>query len=396
MPRSDRRSQGFRCRLAWLFTAATLFVGASPADDTRAPGGDSAPADAVALGRRLFFDPNLSRHRTQSCATCHDPAHAFTDPRDNRVGGAVSTGDDGHSLGERNTPTATYARFSPRFHIDDGIARGGQFLDGRAGDLAAQAGEPPLNPVEMNMVDAAAVVSRLKENPAYVEAFDALYGEGILEDTDAAYRAMTQSIAAFQQGDELSSFDSRYDRHLRGELELTEAESLGMTLFFSEQFTNCNRCHQLRPVPGAGRETFSNYEYHNIGVPPNPMLTEVHGEHFIDRGLRQHPDIDEPAAAGRFKVPTLRNVAVTPPYMHNGVFRDLRTTVLFYNKYNSRADRRQINPETGERWADPEVPQNLSLQDLEAGPALDDRRVDALVAFMKALTDQRYEHLLPP
>jgi cytochrome c peroxidase len=107
-----------------------------------------------------------------------------------------------------------------------------------------------------------------------------------------------------------------------------------------------------------------------------------------------HPDIDDPNQRGKFKTPSLRNVAVTPPYMHNGVFKDLRTVVLFYNKYNSRSLARQINPETGEAWAKPEVPENLSMELLESGPALDDRRIDALVAFMKTLTDQRYEHLL--
>ena len=80
--------------------------------------------------------------------------------------------------------------------------------------------------------------------------------------------------------------------------------------------------------------------------------------------------------------------------MHNGVFKDLRTVVLFYNKYNSRSAKRQINPESGEKWRAPEVPENLSLKELETGPALDDRRIDALVAFMRTLTDRRYEHLL--
>jgi cytochrome c peroxidase len=84
----------------------------------------------------------------------------------------------------------------------------------------------------------------------------------------------------------------------------------------------------------------------------------------------------------------------TPAYTHNGVFRDLRTVVLFYNRYNTRKSERLVNPETGEPFAEPEILRNLSLDELEAGPALDDRRVDALVAFLKALTDRRYEHAL--
>ena len=148
-------------------------------------------------------------------------------------------------------------------------------------------------------------------------------------------------------------------------------------------------------LPGSEGETFSNYQFHNIGVPVNERLRRLNGkgEDFVDRGLLENPQVDDPAQAGRFKVPTLRNVAVTGPYMHNGVFADLRTVVLFYNKYNSRSAKRQINPETGEQWGAPEVADNLSLKELETGPALDDQRIDALVAFMKTLTDRRYEHL---
>lgn len=349
------------------------------------------------LGRLLYFDVNLSMNRTQSCATCHAPDRGFSDPRGTGVRAAASLGDDGHSLGDRNAPTAAYAAFSPRFHrTADGKYIGGQFLDGREPDLAGQAGGPPLNPIEMGMPDKASVVERLRENPAYVAAFERHFGSDIWQDTDRAYRAMADSIAAFEKTDFFAPFDSKYDRYLRGEYKLTKQEDLGMTLFFSQQFTNCNLCHQLKPRPAVDGETFTNYEYHNIGTPPNKALRAENGKgpDFVDRGLLDNPAVDDPAQAGRFKVPTLRNVAVTGPYMHNGVFSDLRTVVLFYNKYNSRSEKRQINPETGARWVEPEVADNLSEKELKTGPALDDKRIDALVAFMKALTDRRYEHLL--
>ena len=350
-----------------------------------------------ALGRALFFDVNLSRNRTQACATCHSPEFGFTDPRGNASGRAVSLGDDGRSLGDRNAPTASYAAFSPPFHLNDnGRYVGGQFLDGREQDLAGQAGGPPLNSVEMGMADMAAVAARLRENPSYIAAFDRLFGADILARPDAAYKAMTESIAAFERTDFFAPFDSKYDRYLRDEYSMTAQEDLGMTLFFSQQFSNCNLCHQLKPTPASTEETFSNYEYHNIGTPVNPAARAVNGvaSDHVDRGLLDNPAVDDPKQAGKFKVPTLRNVAVTGPYMHNGVFKDLRTVVLFYNKYNSRSAKRQINPESGEKWRAPEVPENLSLKELETGPALDDRRIDALVAFMRTLTDRRYEHLL--
>lgn len=349
------------------------------------------------LGEALFFDVDLSANRTQSCATCHDPDFGFVDPRETQAGRAVSLGDDGVSLGDRNTPTASYAAFTPLFHLNkDGEWIGGQFLDGREPDLEGQAGGPPLNPIEMGMPDKASVVARLQEKPEYIAAMTTLFTPDIFDDTDQAYLAMTQAIAAFERTDVFSPFDSKYDLFLRGEVELSDDEELGRVLFFSQQFTNCNLCHQLERSPISPRETFSNYEYHNIGVPVNHKVRALNGlgRGFVDTGLLGNPAVDDPEQEGKFKVPTLRNVAVTGPYMHNGVFEDLRTVVLFYNKYNSLSPARQINPETGKMWLFPEVMHSLSAKDLTHGPALDDRRIDALVAFMRTLTDARYEHLL--
>lgn len=361
------------------------------------------PLESIeALGKALFFETNLSKNRTQACATCHNPDRAFTDPRETEAGRAVSLGDDGTSLGDRNTPSAAYASFSPTFHSNDkGEYVGGQFLDGREKDLEGQAGGPPLNPIEMAMPDKAAVVARIRENPAYVAAFEKLFGKHVFASADAAYAAMTKAIAAFERTPVFQPFSSKYDRYLRGEYKLTDDEELGRLLFFSQQFTNCNMCHQLHGSQMAARETFSNYHFHNIGVPANAAVRKLNGAKpgHVDHGLLENKAVADKAPAsknedGKFKVPTLRNVAVTAPYMHNGVFKELRTTVLFYNKYNSKSAKRQINPETGKPWAAPEVPGTLSLKELTHGPALDDTRIDALVAFMKTLTDKRYEHLL--
>lgn len=349
------------------------------------------------LGQLLFFDKNLSKNRTQACATCHVPEHAFIDNRDNGVGGAVSLGDDGKSLGDRNAPTAAYALFSPDFSINKkGVYSGGQFHDGREKNLAGQAGGPPTNPIEMGMLDKASTVARLKENNLYRSSFKDIYGDKIFSNAEKAYAAMADSIAAFERTELFAPFDSKYDRYLKGEYELTKQEDLGMTLFFSQQFTNCNICHQLNKSQTYDKETFTNYEYHNIGVPANIALREKNGKggDFIDHGLLENPAVTDNAQDAKYKVPTLRNVAVTAPYMHNGVFKDLKTVVLFYDKYNSRSKKRQINPETGEAWAKPEVEETISLKDLQVGPALPNKRINALVAFLETLTDKRYEHLL--
>ena len=348
------------------------------------------------LGQALFFDVNLSKNRSQSCATCHNPSHGYIDTRETKAGKAFSLGDDGRSLGDRNAPTVAYAMFSPRFHkTPEGDYVGGQFLDGRAPDLAAQAGGPPLNSIEMGMPDKASVVARLQENPDYVTALHAFYGVDIFAQADDAYAAMTQSIATYEQTEEFAPFDSKYDRYLRGDYSMTNEEELGRQLFFSEQSTNCSLCHQLHKSSGAQQETFSDYHYYNIGVPSNTEGRKHNGVPLAktDHGLMGNPLVQRVSQAGKFRTPTLRNIAVTGPFMHNGVFSDLRTVILFYDKYNSKAETRQFNPETSALWRKPEVAATLAVKELTHGPALDDQRIDALVAFLKTLTDERFEDL---
>ncbi|MBE2278248.1 MAG: c-type cytochrome [Rhodobacteraceae bacterium] len=351
------------------------------------------PAEAD-LGAMLFFDPNFSAGRSMSCATCHAPDTAFTDARETSAAGMASLGDDGRSFGGRNAPTAAYAAAVPAFHYDPALKEyvGGLFLDGRAATLADQAVGPPLNPGEMAMPSAAAVIARLRENPDYEQAFRVLYGPAIFDNADAAFAAFGRAIAAYEATDALASYDSRYDRYLRGEYDLTPLEDLGRTLFFSNNNVNCATCHSLRPEDAA-QEPFSNHQYRNIGVPSNPALLALAGlpADHVDRGLAENPGVTDPGAEGRFRTPTLRNVAVTGPYMHNGVFRDLRTVIAFYDHFNNPD--RALNPETGAPWSPPEVAATVAREDLKGQP-LTERKIDALVAFLEALTDARYEPLL--
>lgn len=344
------------------------------------------------LGQILFFDKNLSKNRTQSCATCHNPNTGFVDDRENGVSKMASLGDDEKSLGDRQAPTASYAKFSPPFHFDEKKQKyiGGQFWDGRAATLEEQAGGPPLNPIEMGMKDKKEVVERLKENSLYVESFQKIYGQDVFKDEEVAYEAMTKAIASFERSDEFSPFDSKYDRYLKGEYDLTPLEDLGKSIFFSNNNNSCAKCHVLKGEDKEG-ETFTNYEYHNIGTPANHSLREKNGVKTIDEGLLANPNVTDEAQKGKYKTPTLRNVAVTAPYMHNGVFADLKTVVEFYDKYSNKE--RTINPETKKLWDEPEVKENISLEELKT-KALNDRKVEALVAFMKLLTDKKYEHLL--
>lgn len=344
------------------------------------------------LGQVLFFDKNLSNNRTQSCATCHNPNSGFTDDRDNGVSKMASLGDNNKSIGDRQAPTASYAKFSPAFHFDEKKQKfiGGQFWDGRAATLEEQAGGPPLNPDEMGMANKKEVLKRIKENEIYVSSFKNLYGNDILDNEEKAYDALTQVIASFEKTDEFSPFDSKYDKYLKGEYDLTALEDLGKSLFFSNNNNSCATCHVLKGEDKE-KETFTNYEFHNIGVPSNEILRSKNGVKDIDKGLLNNPTINDESQKGKYKVPTLRNVAVTAPYMHNGVFSDLRTVVEFYDKYNNKD--RNINPETKKVWDEPEVKDTISLKELKA-KELNDRKIEALVAFMKLLTDEKYEYLI--
>jgi cytochrome c peroxidase len=353
------------------------------------------------LGQALFFDTNFSINRTMSCATCHEPAQGFTDHRTNRGKGMVSMGDDGHSIGGRNTPMAGYANTSPTFHFNDALKEyvGGQFLDGRASTLADQAMAPPLNPLEMGLPNAKAVIERLQENPIYIATFKYLYGEDIFdqqgEHSDSiipAFVAFGRAIQAFENTDAFSSYDSKYDRFLKGEYDLNVLEDLGRTLFFSNNNVNCNSCHKLK-AEDSTKEPFSNHQYRNIGVPSNGELLKLSDfkADYIDHGLLENPVVSDLKYDGKFKNPSLRNVAITSPYMHNGVFKNLSTVMEFYDHYNN--PKRTINPETGKPWKGAEVPETIDKEELKA-KVLSDRKIDALIAFMKILTDKRFEPLL--
>lgn len=348
--------------------------------------------EELSLGRALYFDKNLSLNKTQSCATCHNPEAGFVDDRDNGVQAQASLGDNGTSIGDRQAPSAAYAMFSPSFHYDKKKKEyiGGQFWDGREKTLAGQAGGPPTNPDEMAMPSKSAIVRRLKENLFYVEIFKKVYGENIFKNDDTAYLKMTKAIEVFEQSDFFAPFDSKYDRYLEGKYDLTPLEDLGRSLFYSNANTNCSSCHTLKKEDQK-RETFSNYEFHNIGTPINTALRAKNGVRKKDDGLLNNPLVKDIKHQGKYKVPTLRNVAITSPYMHNGVFSDLKTVILFYDKFNNKKN--IINPETNKAWRNAEWENTINKKDLKM-KKLSERKVDALVAFLKLLTDKRYEHLL--
>lgn len=347
------------------------------------------------LGARLFFDTNLSSPAGQSCASCHDANHAFTDPDKFKP---TSEGAIAGHFAARNAPTAMYAAFSPYFHFDEKekLYLGGQFLDGRAATLEEQARLPFLNPLEMNNPDAASVVEKIRAS-SYAEQFRQVYGPASLDNVDTAYEKIVEAIAAFERRPTLNRFTSKYDAYLAGKAQLAPNELRGLRAFEDESKGNCAACHASRPSSDGTPPLFTDFSYDNLGVARNPKNGfysqapgfNPEGQAFIDRGLGAFTGLA--SEDGKFKVPTLRNIARTAPYMHNGYFSSLHAVVDFYNTRDIKPVCK--NKMTDEAtalargcWPAPEVPETVNHGEL-GNLGLSVREVDDIVAFLDTLTD---------
>jgi cytochrome c peroxidase len=267
----------------------SLIVSTSPAgfpkgtNIERAPADNALTVDRATLGKRLFYDPQLSRTNEVSCGSCHQQAYAFADPN------TVSTGIEGRT-GTRNAPSLVNAAWGKSF-----------FWDGRARTLEEQASKPIENPVEMDLALSDAV-ERLASDPSYVAAFQKAYGEAPSEST------LEKALASFVRS--VVSGSSAYDRHLRGDdSDFGEQRKRGEVLFASEK-AECFHCH-----PGG---SLSNEGYFNNG-------TYTAGG---DTGRQQVTG--RVGDTGKFKVPGLRNIALTAPYMHDGSVPTLEAVIEQY------------------------------------------------------------------
>jgi cytochrome c peroxidase len=346
------------------------------------------------LGKALYFDRALSDPDGQACSDCHLPSAGWADPDQ---GLPVSEGVIPGLFGGRNSPTAAYAAFSPVFQWDSmkGTYVGGQFWDGRAADLVAQAKGPFLNPVEMNNPDKATVVADVRDS-SYAALFLKVFGRRSLNDVDGAYDKIAVAIAAFESSTEVNTFSSKFDAVMAGRASFTSQEQQGLMLFRGKG--NCSTCHGCGMGGGGmggggmgggmggggmggggmggggcgmgANSAFTDFSYDNLGVPQNAAFPLQAGAP-ADLGLGAV--VNDPAQDGKFKVPTLRNVAATAPYTHNGYFTDLRELVSFYNS-------RDVGG-----WPLPEVSSNVSGELGDLG--LTNAEIDAIVAFLRTLTD---------
>lgn len=335
----------------------------------------AAPIAATreSLGRQIFFDANLSEPAGLACGTCHQERAAFVDPR----GGPTSQGSLPGRVGARNTPSILYASLVPPLQLIGDAFEGGLFLDGRVDTLEQQAAGPFTNPIEMANPSVAAVMAKVRR-ARYAGAFAQVFGADTLANDDAGFRALTEAIAAFERTREHARFTSRYDAFLAGRGQLTAAERRGLALF--EGKARCSGCHPSEADPiGGAPPMFTRFDYHNLGIPKNPANPfyavsprfNPEGPDFVDHGLGA---IVGAAEDGKFRTPTLRNIALTAPYGHNGFFPTLRSIVDFYNSRDVAG------------WPPAEIDQTKSLGIGDLG--LTDAEIDDVVAFLLTLTDQ--------
>jgi len=301
--------------------------------------GDNPPTQAtVALGRKLFYDPRLSRDETVSCSTCHDPRRGFADSH------GVAVGVDGKH-GTRHAPSIANVAYFPE-----------HFWDGRVDSLEKQAEAPVENPLEMAH-SLGGVEQRLNADAAYRALFEQAWGAGAI-----TYEKVAKSLASFERA--LLVANSPFDRWFFGhdEAAVNEAVKRGFQIFRDPARGNCAACHSVSD----GSALFTDGKFHNTGISYWEGNPRDPGRFAVTRA-----DAD----MGAFKTPSLRNVARTAPYMHDGSLKTLDEVVNFYSGGGN------LNP-------------HLDLK-LHAGRFSTSDR-DDLIEFLKSLTGDVPWSALPP
>ncbi len=294
------------------------------------PADNPTTEQGVELGRRLFYDTRLSADNTQSCATCHVQANAFSEPK------RFSLGIHGQP-GDKNASQIVNAAWHTR-----------NFWDGRVGPLEEQALQPVVNPLEMAFTWTG-VAERLNHHPQYPQWFREAFGTHIVDST-----LVVKALAQFQRT--LISQNSKFDRVRRGEAEYTKDEGDGFRLFFTER-GDCFHCHLAH--------TFTDFDFRNNGL-----------DSLIESGSGLGGITGKLSDDGKWKTPTLRNVEFTAPYMHDGRFQTLEEVLEHYN--------------TGvlaSRTVDPLVTKRLRGE-IRHIMTEDEKR--KIIAFLKTLSDSSF------
>ena len=336
----------------------------------------SQPLSAVALlGRQLFFDASLSGSGKLSCASCHQPGHAYAP--DNALPVQLGGGDM-HTAGLRAVPSLTYLYRQPAFNIgptvddDDGVTllqlvergktsthasktvhsaaqqahalvpQGGLFWDGRVNTLQQQAGGPLFNPLEMDAGTPQLVLQKLRK-AGYAKDFEQLFGPAVLLDDGLALSEAMFAIGRFQYEDaSFHAFSSKYDAWLQGRARFSAEELRGYLAFADPQRGNCAACHPAQPSPDGLPPLFTDHQYEALGLPRNPEIPANRDPAYHDLGLcgPQRADLKEQTQyCGMFLTPTLRNAATRRAFFHNGVMHRLEQVLDFYNQRDTAPDK---------------------------------------------------------
>jgi cytochrome c peroxidase len=395
-----------------LWGVAALF-GAAPSEGATndlpfyANSFDKLPSAAAltALGRALFFDPNLSASGKMSCATCHDPKHAFAAPNELAVqpGGAT-----GQIFGLRAVPSLMYGQNVPPFtehyfddegddSIDQGPA-GGRTWDGRAQSAHEQARLPLFSPFEMANTSADAVVAKVRR-AAYAGEFRSGFGAKVLEDPASAFKAVLMALETFQQDPgEFYPYSSKYDAWLRHQTTLSAQEQRGLAAFNDPSRGNCARCHPSAMRKGAFPQ-FTDFGYAAIGAPRNAAIPANQDRQYFDLGLCGPLRTDlagNGEYCGLFRTPTLRNAARRRVFFHNGVTHDLDRAVRFYAERDTLPQNWYSRAHGGSvlKFDDLPVAYQANIDvlppfDRRVGEraAMSEQDIEDIVAFLQTLSD---------
>ena len=384
--------------------SASNAASAPAATPTRSQPASAASANATpneaarrALGKRIFFDKNLSEPYGTSCASCHEPARGFAGNHGSTIG--VALGSRAGHFAARNTPSVMYLKYARRFHLhweEDAPlvdAYGGFFWDGRVDNLADVPKQPLLNPNEMNNASSEGVLDKLRSSE-YVGEFRQEFGE--LNDAESALHSLGEALAAYLTSPELAPFSSKYDQFIQHRTELNAQELRGLRLFKDSAKGGCAECHKLNDtLASPERSLFTDYGFDSVGVPRNPKLPANRDTAHFDLGLCARPNpafhSDSPEFCGAFRTPSLRNVALRESFMHNGAFSSLRDVVSFYASRGSKpkhwyptVEFDDLPKQYREYVNVDKAPYNRHVGDADA---LDASEIDDIVAFLGTLSD---------
>jgi cytochrome c peroxidase len=360
------------------------------------------------LGRMLFFDPGLSASGQLSCASCHDPVHAYGPPNARPV---QAGGKDMRQMGLRAVPSLRYAQVTPHFTehffddadepnagVDNGPT-GGLTWDGRVDRARDQARLPLLSSLEMANESPSVVVNHVKQSSS-AGLLRKAFGATIFDKKEKAFAGILEALEAFEQRPtEFYPYSSRYDAYLAGKAALTKQEARGLAAFNDPEKGNCAHCHPSALGADGTPPQFTDYGFAALGLPRNMNIPANADPAFYDLGLcgplradlQKHPEY-----CGMFKTPTLRNVASRQSFFHNGVFHTLKEVLSFYAERDTNPQRwYRSNTGRAVRKFD-DLPAryhaNVNIEppfDRRAGdePVLSEQEIDDIIAFLQTLDD---------